>query len=144
VFRASFVMGVTIGIAMEFQFGRRRVGGLPQIAPAVLASDSLVGPVTVICDAHHTLLFGVLTQVKSLSLAEPPFRYTRTRRCIGKAGYSRDCGMYAQQGSSARGSPVSAKARAREPPQTFRNSQHPHLPFNCELSRRDKNKGEFW
>src|SRR5437660_12276872 len=87
---------------------------------------------------------GVLTQVKSLSLAEPPFRYTRTRRCIGKAGYSRDCGMYAQQGSSARGSPVSAKARAREPPQTFRNSQRPHLPFNCELSRRDKNKGEFW
>ena len=47
----------------------------------------------------------------------------------------------AQNGSEASGSPVRAKARAREPPQTRTNSHAPHLPWIFSGVRRSRNSG---
>ena len=66
---------------------------------------------------------------------------TITRLFIPLGAFSTQ-GMYAQHGSSASGSPVNAYARAREPPQRSLNSHTPHLPFNWELSRKERNSGE--
>lgn len=51
-------------------------------------------------------------------------------------------GWWMHDASSPRGSPVSAYAREREPPQTVRNSQPPHRPPKSSGRRSDRNRGE--
>src|SRR5271167_4885010 len=53
-------------------------------------------------------------------------------------------GSYTQNGSSARKSPLAAKARARHPMQTWRNSQHPHLPLRLPSSRNASKTAELF
>jgi hypothetical protein len=65
-------------------------------------------------------------------------------RARGRGEESRQVrwGSNEQRGSSARGSPLAANARAREPPQSQRNSQAPHRPVKRSAFRKLRNIAE--